>query len=164
DVGPSYYDVYPPYVTVGLGFGVGWWYGPLWAYRRPFPPVVRGYYFPPAHARWTAWRGPPAGAWRGSPPSGAWRGTPAPRSGGDGGRAGRGARVAEGDGDRPRRAVRRLRPVDAAPRRPRRRSQAVALRPVPHDGRPLLPRRDGRQDAARDRRARVALPRALERH
>jgi hypothetical protein len=82
DVAPSY-AAYPPYVTVGLGFGVGWWYGPHWGYRRAYPPMIHGYYDPPRHAYGRAWRGSPPGAWRGSP-SGAWRGAPpraAPPSG-----------------------------------------------------------------------------------
>ncbi len=75
DVGPSY-AAYPPYVTVGLGFGGGWWYGPRWGYRRSYPPVIHGYYDPPRRAYGAAWRGPPAGAWRGAPPARGWRGAP----------------------------------------------------------------------------------------
>jgi hypothetical protein len=85
------YAAYPPYVTVGLGFGFGWWYAPFWPYRH-YPPVIRGYYYAP-HRAWGgpwrggppgAWRGAPprAGGWRGAPPSGGWRGGPAPASGG----------------------------------------------------------------------------------
>jgi hypothetical protein len=73
------YGPYPPYVTVGLGFGIGWWYGPFWPYYH-HPPYIRGYYYPPARVRGTAWRGAPPTAWRGTPPaatgSGSWRGTP----------------------------------------------------------------------------------------
>ena len=75
DVGPSY-AAYPPYVTVGLGFGIGWWYGPHWGYGRGYTPIVHGYYYPPRRAYGGAWRGAPPGAWRGAPPSGAWRGAP----------------------------------------------------------------------------------------
>jgi hypothetical protein len=73
------YGSYPPYVGVGLGVGVGWWYGPFYAYH--YPPVIRGYYYPPVHGRATgAWRGAPpraTGAWRASPGGGGWRGAPA---------------------------------------------------------------------------------------
>jgi hypothetical protein len=75
------YAAYPPYVTVGLGFGVGWWYGPYYPYRH-FPPVIHGYYYPPRRAWGGPYRGAPAGGWRGAPPrAGGWRGTP-PASGG----------------------------------------------------------------------------------
>jgi hypothetical protein len=75
------YDPYPPYVRVGLGFGVGWWYGPFFPYHRAYPPIIRRYYFPPARAPAGSGRGVPpgqgAGGLRGSPPTGgAWRGTP----------------------------------------------------------------------------------------
>ena len=82
---PASYAAYPPYVTVGLGFGLGWWYAPFFPYRYRYPPVIRGYYYPPVRARGGAWRGAPPGRWRGTPPgtwrgtpSGTWRGTPAP--------------------------------------------------------------------------------------
>jgi hypothetical protein len=83
---PASYAPYPAYVAVGLGFGVGWWYGPLFAYHYGYPPAIRGYYYPPAGARGGPWRGRPPSAWRGSPPatgtaSAGWRGTP-PASGG----------------------------------------------------------------------------------
>jgi hypothetical protein len=84
------YDPYPPYVTVGLGFGVGWWYGPGYVYRPGYSPLIRHYYYPPRHSYGGPWRGPPPGAWRGTPPGtwhgtpsgGGWRGAPPPRSGG----------------------------------------------------------------------------------
>ena len=78
---PGSYAPYPPYVAVGLGFGVGWWYGPIFPYRHTHPPIIRHYYFPPARAPAGPWRGTPpaAGGMRGTPPTGsggAWRGTP----------------------------------------------------------------------------------------
>ena len=80
DVGDSY-DAYPPYVTVGLGFGVGWWYAPFYPYRH-YPPVIHGYYYGPRRAWGGPYRGPPSAGWRGSPPAGgSWRGAP-PASGG----------------------------------------------------------------------------------
>jgi hypothetical protein len=72
---PSY-AAYPPYVVIGLGFGVGWWYGPFYPHRYRYPPVIRGYYYAPGRARGGAWRGAPPGAWRGAPPRAGWRGTP----------------------------------------------------------------------------------------
>jgi hypothetical protein len=81
--GADSYAGYPPYVTVGLGFGVGWWYGPAYPYRRGYPPLIRGYYYPPARARGGPWRGAPPGAWRAAPPPrGGWRGAPSAPSGG----------------------------------------------------------------------------------
>jgi hypothetical protein len=77
---PVSYAGYPPYVAVGLGFGVGWWYGPYYGYHRAYPPFVRGYYYAPNRAWGGGWRGPPAQAWRGAPPR-AWQGAP-PSSGG----------------------------------------------------------------------------------
>ena len=52
-------EPYPDYVFAGLGGGGGWWYGPAFSYARP--PVIRGYYYPPARARTSApdWRGVP---------------------------------------------------------------------------------------------------------
>ena len=52
-------EPYPDYIFVGLGWGGGWWYGPAFTYQRP--PVIRGYYYPPARARTSApdWRGVP---------------------------------------------------------------------------------------------------------
>jgi hypothetical protein len=75
---PVSYAAYPPYVAVGLGFGLGWWYGPFYPYHHRYPPAIRGYYSPPGRARGGAWRGAPPGAWRGAPPprAGGWRGTP----------------------------------------------------------------------------------------
>ncbi len=74
------YDSYPPYVAVGLGFGVGWWYGPYFPYYRGYPPIVRHYYYPPGRGPGGPWRGRPviAGGLRGSPPpaGGGWRGSP----------------------------------------------------------------------------------------
>jgi len=83
---PPSYAAYPPYVVVGLGFGVGWWYSPFYPYRH-YPPVIRGYYWAPRHAYGGPWRGPAPGAWRGTPPrvgggfhgtppAAGWRGTP----------------------------------------------------------------------------------------
>lgn len=68
--GPSYAD-YPPYVTVGLGFGLGWWGPPFFPYRR-FSPFVRGYYYPPHRVRGGPWRGPRPGGWRAAPPRAGW--------------------------------------------------------------------------------------------
>lgn len=42
-------EPYPDYVFVGLAWGGAWWYGPAFSYARP--PVIRGYYYPPARAR-----------------------------------------------------------------------------------------------------------------
>jgi hypothetical protein len=97
---PRSYAAYPPYVTVGLGFGYGWWYGPHYPYHRHYPPVVRRYYYPPTHHGYGGWRGtapsyratPPShfratppmggGGWRAAPPAGGgFRGAP-PRGGG----------------------------------------------------------------------------------
>jgi len=52
-------EPYPDYVFVGLGWGGGWWYGQTFPYQQP--PVIRGYYYPPARARTSApdWRGVP---------------------------------------------------------------------------------------------------------
>jgi hypothetical protein len=78
DGAPPPYGGYPPYVVVGLGFGVGWWYGPGYPYRAHYRPVIRGYYYAPGGVRGGPWRGAPPGAWRGTPPrGGAWRGAPA---------------------------------------------------------------------------------------
>jgi hypothetical protein len=63
------YAPYPPFVAVGLGVGVGWWYGPRYAAFGP--PVIRGYYYPPARAH-------ASGGWRSTPPgsaAGGWRST-----------------------------------------------------------------------------------------
>jgi hypothetical protein len=80
DTGYSY-AAYPPYVTVGLGFGVGWWYGPYYPYRH-YPPLIHGYYYAPHRAWGGPYHGAPAGGWRGAPPrAGTWHGTP-PASGG----------------------------------------------------------------------------------
>jgi hypothetical protein len=81
------YAAYPPYVTVGLGFGFGWWYAPFYPYRH-YPPLIHGYYYAPRGAWGGPWRGPAPGVWRGTPPrtggtapaSGGWRGTPAATS------------------------------------------------------------------------------------
>jgi len=77
------YETYPPYVAVGLGFGVGWWYGPFFPYRLGYPPIIRHYYYPPGRGPGGAWHGRPvmAGGLRGSPPGmarggGGWRGSP----------------------------------------------------------------------------------------
>jgi hypothetical protein len=76
DVGGAY-ETYPPYLFVGLGFGVGWWYGPVFVgYHRP--PAIRGYYYPPRGAR-------ASGSWRGSPGQSAWRGAPPGRAASGGG-------------------------------------------------------------------------------
>jgi hypothetical protein len=111
DEAPRSYTPYPPYVVVGLGFGVGWWYGPHYPYRPHYPPVVRRYYYPPAYGHAGGWRGggsyrgtapgyyratPPPGGWRGRPPAaapahpgGGWRGHPPPARHGIGGWRGR---------------------------------------------------------------------------
>ena len=68
------YAAYPPYVVVGLGLGVGWWYGPQYPYRYHYPPVVRRYYYPPAYGYHGGWRGAPPGSYRATPPPGGWRG------------------------------------------------------------------------------------------
>ena len=63
------YGAYPPFVAIGLGVGVGWWYGPRYAAFGA--PVIRGYYYPPARAH-------ASGGWRGTPPgtaAGGWRST-----------------------------------------------------------------------------------------
>jgi len=89
--GEGAYDAYPDSVYVGLGWGASWWYGPGFPYASP--PVIRGYYYPPMHARTygPTWSGVPRGApspsptWRGSPvppSSGGWHGAPMGRSGG----------------------------------------------------------------------------------
>ena len=78
---PASYAAYPPYVVVGLGFGVGWWYGPFFPFRFRHAPWIRGYYYGPGRVRGGAWRGPPPAVWRGAPPRARWRGTP-PSSGG----------------------------------------------------------------------------------
>ena len=70
------YAPYPPYVVVGLGFGLGWWYSPFYPYRH-YPPVIRGYYYGPRHAWGGPYRGAQPGAWRAAPPRGGWRGAPA---------------------------------------------------------------------------------------
>jgi hypothetical protein len=70
------YAAYPPYVVVGLGFGVGWWYAPFYPYPH-YPPVIRGYYYGPRRAWGGPYRGQPAGAWRAAPPRGGWRAAPA---------------------------------------------------------------------------------------
>jgi hypothetical protein len=73
--GPASYDTYPPYVAVGLGWGLGWWGSPYFAHE---PPLVRGYYYPPARIRGGAWRGPRPGGWGGgsfrAPPAGGFHG------------------------------------------------------------------------------------------
>jgi hypothetical protein len=79
---PPSYDAYPPYVAVGLGFGLGWWYGPFYPYPHRYVPAIRGYYYAPGGVRGGPWRGAPPSAWRGAPPrSSGWRGTP-PAAGG----------------------------------------------------------------------------------
>jgi hypothetical protein len=102
------YTPYPPYVVVGLGFGVGWWYGPHYPYYYHSPPVVRRYYYPPAYGHGGGWRGapyratppgyyratPPPGGWHGRPaaparPGGGWHGAPPPARHGIGGWRGR---------------------------------------------------------------------------
>jgi hypothetical protein len=67
-------EPYPDYVFSGLGWGGVWWYGPAFSYARP--PVIRGYYYPPARARTSApdWRGVP----RATPAAPAPRVAPAP--------------------------------------------------------------------------------------
>jgi hypothetical protein len=80
------YEPYPPYVFVGLGFGVGWWYGPAF-YPYHYRPIIRTYYYPPIRGRTygPAWRGVPpgGGGWRGTPGGGGgWRGTPGGGGGG----------------------------------------------------------------------------------
>jgi len=108
------YEPYPPYVFVGLGFGVGWWYGPAF-YPYHYRPIIRGYYYPPIRGRtygptWrgvppggSGWRGTPGGGggWRGTPGGGGgWRGTPGGGGGGwrGGGGGGGGWRGSPGGG------------------------------------------------------------------
>jgi hypothetical protein len=80
--GPPYsYAPYPPYVVVGLGFGVGWWYAPFYPYRH-YPPGIRGYYYAPGRTWGGPYRGPPAAGWRAAPPRGGWRAAPPPPAGG----------------------------------------------------------------------------------
>jgi hypothetical protein len=76
DVGYSYAP-YPPYVVVGLGFGVGWWYGPYYPYHY-YRPIIRGYYYPPTRVYGGGWRGPPPAGWHAVPPRGGWRAPPPP--------------------------------------------------------------------------------------
>jgi len=82
---PGAYTAYPPYVAIGLGFGVGWWYGPRYyqPYGYHYPPVVRRYYYPPAygyHGGWrtnpSPYRATPSGGYQGRAPSGGFHGTP----------------------------------------------------------------------------------------
>jgi hypothetical protein len=76
--GPPYsYETYPPYVVVGLGFGVGWWYAPFYPYRH-YPPVIRGYYYAPGRIYGGPYRGAPHAGWRAAPPRGGWRAPPPP--------------------------------------------------------------------------------------
>ena len=77
------YTAYPPYVAIGLGFGVGWWYGA--PYYHPYgyyhyPPVVRRYYYPPVYGHNGGWRTNPS-PYRATPP-GTAQGRPAPAHGG----------------------------------------------------------------------------------
>jgi hypothetical protein len=80
EVGP---DFYPPYVSVGLGWGPFWWYDPLyptltfyhpWVLHHHYPVIVgRGYVGP--RFRGPAFRGSPVGGgFRGRPPGGGLRG------------------------------------------------------------------------------------------
>jgi hypothetical protein len=81
---PASYGAYPPYVTVGLGFGLGWYHGPYYPYphyRYGHPPIVRRYYYAPGRTYGGGWRGPPPRTWRATPPPSMWRGAPPPRSG-----------------------------------------------------------------------------------
>ena len=58
------YEPYPPYVFVGLGFGVGWWYGPAF-YPYHYRPVIRGVLLsavPRSHVRARLARGVPGAA------------------------------------------------------------------------------------------------------
>lgn len=65
---PEAYDGYPAYVSVGLGWGVGWWG------VDPFfpggPPFVAGYFYPPGRIHGGRWRGPRPGGWHGGRPGG----------------------------------------------------------------------------------------------
>jgi hypothetical protein len=99
------YAGYPPYVAVHLGWGLGWWYGPYYPYRYRYPPLIRGYYYPPIRGRtYPGWHGggvaPSGGGWRGHPSGGGggWRGTPAPSGGGWRGTPGGGGGVPRGGG------------------------------------------------------------------
>jgi hypothetical protein len=65
------YDDYPPYVALGLGFGVGWWGAPWFPYGG-FSPYVRGYYYPPRGVQAGPWNGPHPPGWRAAPPVGGW--------------------------------------------------------------------------------------------
>jgi hypothetical protein len=64
-------DDYPPYVTVGLGFGIGWWGAPWYPYGG-FAPHVRRYYYPPYGVHGGPWNGPHPPGWRAAPPVGGW--------------------------------------------------------------------------------------------
>lgn len=68
---PDAFAGYPPYVTVGLGFGAAWW-GPPFYPIGGLSPFVRGYYYPPSRMRGGPWRGPRPGGWRAVPPTGGW--------------------------------------------------------------------------------------------
>ena len=70
---PESYADYPPFVTVGLGFGLGWWGAPFFPYGG-FPPMVHRYYYPPGRLHGGPWRGPRPGGWAAHP--GGWRAAP----------------------------------------------------------------------------------------
>jgi hypothetical protein len=75
DENPDAYEGYPPYVTVGLGFGVDWWGGSLYPYGG-FSPTVRHYYYPPYRTHGGAWYGPRQAGWRAGPVGGWAHGGP----------------------------------------------------------------------------------------
>ncbi len=66
---PESYADYPPYVTVGLGFGLDWW-GASWYPYGGFPPLVHRSYYPPYRVHGGTWHGARPGGWRAAPPAG----------------------------------------------------------------------------------------------
>ena len=65
---PQMYEAYPPYVSVGLDWGLGWWgVSPLFPGRGPY---VHHYYYPPGRVHGGPWRGPRPGGFHGGPPGG----------------------------------------------------------------------------------------------
>lgn len=65
---PEGYDDYPAYVSVGLGWGLGWW--GIDPFFPGGPPFVDAYFYPPGRIHAGPWRGPRPGGWRGGRPAG----------------------------------------------------------------------------------------------